>query len=273
MQEPQAWEVHALVYGAFAGRSRRQSFLSPPDPDDTRPMPVNYYVFALRSAGRSIVVDAGMDHADAAKHGRKIDRLPKEALALLGIDAGTVEDVILTHLHFDHAGTLDDFPRARFHLQEAELAYATGRCMTYRQLRDPYDVEQVVRVVRLVHAGRVRFHDGDSEVAPGVTVHLIGGHAKGLMAVRVWTRRGWMVLAGDVFHFYENFESHRPFFIVHDVEAALRGFDRVNELADGPDHVVPGHDPLIMARYPAAAPDLEGVVARLDLEPAPAPVG
>jgi glyoxylase-like metal-dependent hydrolase (beta-lactamase superfamily II) len=139
MAEPTVWEVHALVSGAFAGRTRRQSFLAPPDPADERPMPVNYYVFALRSAGRAIVVDAGMDQADAARHGRRIDRLPREALARIGVDAGAVEDVILTHLRFDHCGTVDDFPRARFHLQEAEMTYATGRCMGWMQPRGPYD--------------------------------------------------------------------------------------------------------------------------------------
>ncbi|MET0441090.1 MAG: hypothetical protein ABW071_03810, partial [Casimicrobiaceae bacterium] len=43
-------------------------------------------------------------------------------------------------------------------------------------------------MVRNVYAGRVEFHDGDAQIAPGLSVHHIGGHTAGLQAVRIWTR-------------------------------------------------------------------------------------
>jgi hypothetical protein len=46
------------------------------------------------------------------------------------------------------------------------------------------------------------------------------------------------------------------------------GYARLCALADSPAHVVPGHDPLVLQRYPAASPSLEGIVARLDVQPA-----
>ena len=89
----------------------------------------------------------------------------------------------------------------------------------------------------------------------------------GIQSVRVHTRIGWIVLASDATHLYANMEEVRPFPIVHDVGAMVEGYRRLRELADDPRYVVPGHDPLVMQRYPAAGPGLEGVAVRLDAEP------
>ena len=91
--------------------------------------------------------------------------------------------MIVSHLHYDHCGNYDTFPNARFHLQDTEMAYATGRCMCHQHLRVPFEEEDVVAMVRKVFAGRVTFHDGVDQIAPGITVHKIGGHSKGLQCV------------------------------------------------------------------------------------------
>ena len=79
-------------------------------------------------------------------------------------------------------------------------------------------------------------------------------------------RRGTVVLASDVTHFYENMESGRPFTTAFHVGDMLEGFDTLKRLAPTPQHIVPGHDPLVMQRYPAV-PGLEGIAVRLDVEP------
>jgi glyoxylase-like metal-dependent hydrolase (beta-lactamase superfamily II) len=55
----------------------------------------------------------------------------------------------------------------------------------------------------------------------------------------------------------------RPFPIVYDVPKMVAGYRRLAELADAPELIVPGHDPLVMRRYPPAGPDLEGIAVRL----------
>eukprot|EP01035_Chromulina_nebulosa_P000621 gene621-863_t len=97
----------------------------------------------------------------------------------LGIAPETVEDVVITHLHYDHAGNLDLFPKARFHLQEAEMGFATGRHMCQACIRYPFDVEDVVRMVRAVYAERGVFNDDDAEIDEGLTLHKVGGHGAG----------------------------------------------------------------------------------------------
>jgi glyoxylase-like metal-dependent hydrolase (beta-lactamase superfamily II) len=87
--------------------------------------------------GRTFVIDTGFNAEVAKKRKRTFLRCPVETLGAFGIDVNAVEDVILTHLHYDHAGNFDRFPNARFHLQERELAYATGVSCAIRGYRTP----------------------------------------------------------------------------------------------------------------------------------------
>ena len=211
---------------------------------------MDFFVWLLRSRERVVLVDTGFNAETAAKRQRQMIRCPIDALGELGVAAADVSDVILTHLHYDHAGNLDKLPNARFHIQDAEVEYATGRCMCFEPMRHAYSVDDVVRLVRNVYDDRVTFHDGDQPITPGVSVLKIGGHTKGLQAVRVHTPRGWVVLASDASHYYENMERARPFPIVHNVEDMLAGYGRLLKAADSPDHIIPGHDPMVMQRYP-----------------------
>jgi glyoxylase-like metal-dependent hydrolase (beta-lactamase superfamily II) len=86
----------------------------------------------------------------------------------------------------------------------------------------------------------------------------------GLQVVRVATRRGWVVLASDASHYYANMEQGRPFPIVYNVGDMVEGWRKARSLAESESHVIPGHDPLVLERYPAPSPALQGVVARLD---------
>jgi glyoxylase-like metal-dependent hydrolase (beta-lactamase superfamily II) len=258
--QPQ-YEVYAIKYAHHARRAS-ENFIGG-DPHDG-PMPLDYFVWLVRGAGRDIVVDTGFSAAVAAKRGRDHLRCPAAALGLLGVDSSKVQDVVITHLHYDHVGNFDLFPAAMLHLQDLEMRYATGRHMIEPTHSGAYDVEDVVGMVRRAYAGRARFHDGDAEIFPGVSLHLIGGHTMGLQAVRVRTRRGWLVLASDASHFYANMEQQRPFPIVWSVSDMVDGYRRLRELAESPAHVIPGHDPLVLERYPAASESLRGIAARLD---------
>lgn len=265
MTEPEPYEIHAVRYAHNAAATRAGNFLGG-DPHDG-PMPLDFFVWAIRGNGRTVLVDTGFDETVATKRGRRILRSPGEGLRCIGIDPDTVEDVVVTHLHYDHCGNYGLFPRARYHLQDREMAYATGRCMCHAVLRVPFEAEDVVAMVRKVFEGRVTFHDGDRELAPGITLHRLGGHSKGLQVVRVWTRRGWTVLASDASHFYANMEESRPFHLLHNVEETLEGYRRLYELASDRSAVIPGHDPAVLERYPPSGPGLEGIAVRLDADP------
>jgi glyoxylase-like metal-dependent hydrolase (beta-lactamase superfamily II) len=258
-------EVYAVRY-AHHDRHASENYLFG-DPHDIN-QPLAYFVWVLKGPSGTFVVDTGFDRTMAEKRGRKIVKPVAEGLQSLGIAPDSVEDVIVTHLHYDHCGNHDLFPRARYHLQDDEMSYATGRCMCHPMIRIPFEEEDVVAMVRKVFADRVRFHDGDSQVAPGITLHRIGGHSKGLQSVRVKTKRGHVMLASDASHLYAHFQEGRVFPVTYNIGDVLEGYRTLKRLADSPAHIVPGHDPEVAKRYPAARPGLEGMVVRLDVDPA-----
>jgi glyoxylase-like metal-dependent hydrolase (beta-lactamase superfamily II) len=258
------FEVYAIRY-ACSERRGDEIFIGG-DPHQG-PIAMDYFVWAAVGATRSFVIDTGFNAEAAARRKREFLRCPAASLKLIGLDANHVADVVITHLHYDHVGNFDRFPAATFHLQDREMAYATGRHMGHPALNAVFDIENVVGMVREVYKGRVRFHDREAELAPGLSVHPVGGHSAGLQVVRVFTRRGFVLLASDASHFYANMEEGRPFPVVFHVGEVLEGYRRLGELASSAAHIIPGHDPLVMARYPAPRPDLEGIVARLDVEP------
>jgi glyoxylase-like metal-dependent hydrolase (beta-lactamase superfamily II) len=264
MPESTPYEVYAIRYATVARKSADNFIGGDAHEAGAR---MDYFVWLARNAERTFVIDTGFNEAAARKRKREFLRSPAEGLHLLGVDAATVENVIVTHLHYDHIGNFDLFPRARFHLQDRELAYATGRYMSMEFFSYAYELEEVLAMVRNVYAGRVEFHDGDAEIAPGVSVHHIGGHTQGLQAVRVWTRVGWLVLASDGSHYYANMGEGRPFPVVASVTEMVDGWRRVRALASDVRHVVPGHDPLVMTKYRAPSPALDGIAVRLDAEP------
>jgi glyoxylase-like metal-dependent hydrolase (beta-lactamase superfamily II) len=256
------WEVYAIRY-AHHDRQARENFIGG-DPHDETNMPLDYYVWALVSGDRTIVVDTGFDEPTARKRGRNFLKAPDEGLKALHIDPAKVKDVVITHMHYDHCGNHEMFPSARYHVQDREMKFATGRCMTYPVMRWPFDEEDVVAMVRRLYAGRVVFHDGDEEIAQGVSLHHVGGHTMGMQIVRVETRRGVVVLASDSSHLYANIEQGLPYPVTYSIAEVMEGYKRAYALASSREHVIPGHDPLVLARYPAASPELKGWVARLD---------
>jgi glyoxylase-like metal-dependent hydrolase (beta-lactamase superfamily II) len=260
------YEVYAVKYAEHS-RNASANFIGGDSHDN--PMPMDYFLWLIRGEASSWVVDTGFNQQAADARGRVLLRSPEQALALLGETADTVSNVIITHMHYDHAGNCDSFPAATFHLQDREMQYATGRYMAHRCLHEAYSVFDVMRLVQGVYAGKVRFHDGDAHLAPGLSVHLVGGHTMGLQVVRVFTQRGWIVLASDASHYYRNIEEQRPFPIVFSVGEMIEGWGRLLSLADSPDHVIPGHDPLVLRRYQALRPEFDDAVAALHLDPGP----
>ena len=237
------WEVYAVKYADRNNRPRAESFIL--DLHHDSPHPMDYFVWVLRHEERVILVDTGYDETEAQRRGRDIVMDPREALKPLGISAEAVDEVIVTHLHYDHAGGLHLFPNARLHLQAAEMAFATGPCMCHDVLRLPFTADHVCEAIQRLYAGKVIFHQGDAQIAEGVTVHCIGGHSRGLQCVRVKTQAGWMVLASDAAHYYENMWKGKPFPIVVDVEEMMEGFKTMGRLASRRELIVPGHDPMV----------------------------
>src|SRR5262249_50478183 len=163
-------------------------------------MPLDYFVWAIVGPKKTYILDTGFDAAMGAKRKRTLVRPVNEGLRAIGIEAGGGTDVLISHMHFDHAGNRDMFPNARHHVPEVEMSYCTGRCMCDAHQRHAFEPDDVSAMVGRLFQGRIAFHDGDDEIEPGLSLHRLGGHTQGLQIARVQTRRGWVVLASDASH-------------------------------------------------------------------------
>ena len=274
------YEIYAIRYAKQALRSDGHMFLGG---DHSKMIHgLDFFTYALKGGGRNWIVDTGMTAKQSERMGRKYDFIcrPSEALAKIGITAASEPDVILTHAHFDHVGTLEDYRQARFHIQDEEMLHVTGRDMTHAPFRAAYHAEDIKQLVDLVFADRMIFHKGDVMLAPGIEFILIGGHARGQAVLRVHTARGWVILASDAVHVFEETDQERPFAIFYDLPGMLEGYRRLNRLAaaggawapegakqNPRDMLIPGHDYRVTSAYPAAGPGLEGQILRLDKPP------
>lgn len=208
----ETYEVFALRYGENANRVRSRSFVF--DDDHSTPHPLDYFVWVIRNENRTILVDTGFSKKVALEREQTIAYEPVELLKRLDIAPDDISDLIISHLHFDHAGTLYDFEQSQFHLQEAEMTFAAGPCMCHEEGKVAYMADHVCDAVRQLYRGKLTYHKGDSLVAPGIRLRHLPGHTDGVQAVEVDTKRGSVILASDASHFYENYQNGRLFPLV-----------------------------------------------------------
>jgi glyoxylase-like metal-dependent hydrolase (beta-lactamase superfamily II) len=242
------YHIYQLRYGEVTNRTARENFMRP-DMADV-PMPLDFYVWVVRNKHRTMLVDTGFSPRAAKERGYALAIDPMEALTRIGLPPEEITDAIVSHMHFDHAGNLDKLPRACLHVQDKEAAFATGRCMCFKALRAPFDVEDAVHLVRRTFAGQVRHHDGDQHVFPGISVHHLPGHSRGVQGVRVMTPRGAVLLASDATHFYANVARRQPFSGTVEVGDTLDSYEKMLRIAGDIQHLIPGHDPLVRTLYP-----------------------
>ena len=212
------------------------------------PMTMDYFVWALTNGAHTVVVDLGFTEAVGTRRGRQFLRCPSEGLAEIGVDCGRVEHVVLSHFHYDHVGNYALFPNATFYVQDAEMAFYTGRHAALPSFRHSIEVDDVCALVRLNYERRLIFVDGAREIIPGISVHKVGGHTAGMQIVTVDHAKGRAVVASDASHYYRNFEKRIPFNTLHDLPGMYRAFEVIRELATSEDLVLPGHDPLVLER-------------------------
>jgi glyoxylase-like metal-dependent hydrolase (beta-lactamase superfamily II) len=244
------YQVFAMCFARREARTR-DVFLVP-DPHEGI-MPMAYYVWIVRNAHRTVLVDIGFNAVVAKKRNRVLDIDPVEGLKRLGIDPESIDDIVLTHLHYDHVGSIDRFPNARFHVQDAEVAFATGRHIASKAVRGAFEEEDIIALIRRNFAERVVFHNGDDDLLPGLSIYAMPGHTPVVQSVLVNSFRGPVLLASDSAHFYANILLRSPFWLTASMADTLDSYTRLVKVAGGIDRVIPGHDARVLDLYPTAS--------------------
>jgi glyoxylase-like metal-dependent hydrolase (beta-lactamase superfamily II) len=247
---PGTYEVYAISYGVYPGYSV-SSLLAGADKD--RKIDLQMMIWLLKGpGGRNVLVDTGCYHDRLVKGlGIKDFIKPSDALSKVGLLPGQITDVVISHMHWDHADGVDLFPNARIWIQKDEYGYYTGAAWQPGGRHGGIDVDDVLTLVRLNTEQKVNLIDGDNrEIIDGIRVYTGGRHTFASQYVSVRTAAGTVVIASDNMYLYENLERHAPIAQTFDAASNLQAQDRMKQIATRPDLIVPGHDPAVFIKFP-----------------------
>jgi N-acyl homoserine lactone hydrolase len=207
-------------------------------------------VYLIETGEERILVDTGLHPgaaADAAVHYDGAEslgffRLEQRRAIDRQVDLATLTKVVITHLHFDHAGGLALLPSSLLiYLQRREWEAGQDSMAIAKNFYLPRDYEGI--------AGRVVQVDGDHDLLGDGSIELLStpGHTPGHQSVRVGER---LVIGGDVTHFAAGLDDHRLPIFGDDLEVQLASAERLRALRDAGAEVRPGHDPAVLVPGP-----------------------
>ena len=256
-QPAPTYELYAIRYGTLANFPVRGLVAGV---DTSRRMDAALTIWLARGNGRLVLVDAGFYREKFMQRWKPVDYMtPAEALKKVGVTPDQITDIVISHVHWDHADGADLFPKARVWIQKDEYQHHISPNGTSRNPAiDDLDARMFLTLSR---AGRVEQVNGDStEIIPGITVYTGGKHTFGSQYVTVRTAGGTAVVASDNLYLYENLDARRPIAQTLDSLSNLRAQERMRRLATNPRLIVPGHDPAVFVRFPRPG----GGVARIE---------
>jgi glyoxylase-like metal-dependent hydrolase (beta-lactamase superfamily II) len=252
-QSKPTYEVYALRYATIPGFPVEELVAGA---DPARKIDIAMMIWLVRGNGRDILVDSGFYHERFFKDWDVKDfTKPSDTLSRVGLKPEDITDVIISHMHWDHADGMDLFPNARIWIQKDELEYYAGQAWQSKTTHGGIDKDDVLTLVKLNTEGRVGLVQGDSQqILPGVTCYTGGKHTYQSEYVGVATAAGTVVLASDNMYLYENLEKHAPIGATLDAASNLRAQDRMKQMAARPDLIIPGHDPAVFTKFPNPVP-------------------
>jgi len=178
--------------------------LSPPD--DANRIRLQTNCLLIRGGGKTVLVDTGVGAKEDDRFYEmfRVDRGTDltESLAAVGVEAGEVDFVVNSHLHWDHAGgntrrdsggeLVPTFPNAKYVTQEGEWREAVEATERTKASYRPDNF------LPLEAAGCLRFVDGSEEIVPGVSVFPLPGHNRFMQAVKVESEGSAAVYLADL---------------------------------------------------------------------------
>jgi glyoxylase-like metal-dependent hydrolase (beta-lactamase superfamily II) len=248
--EADKYEVYAVRFATIAD-FRVASLVAGADP--SRRMDIAMMIWVLKGLdGRVAIVDSGFHRDQYFRQFTVRDYInPSEAIAPLGLTADAITDLIISHMHWDHAGGIDLFPNARVWIQKDEYDYFAGEAWQTRSTHGGIDPDDVLELVKRNLAGRVTLVRGNDDTSvSGITFNTGGRHTWASQFVTVQTRKSTVVIASDNMYLYENLAARKPIAQTLDPASNLRAQDSMRSLATDLRLVVPGHDPAVFDRFP-----------------------
>jgi glyoxylase-like metal-dependent hydrolase (beta-lactamase superfamily II) len=230
----QHWHVHPIELARRTAHRAWFYYLS----EESGQQEIAYRAWLLRRGDDCILVDTGPPLEEAARRGLRGTVRIDVALRQLGIELDQVRDVVLTHLHWDHAASADLFTHARFHVQRSEIDFFRGQAHDHPVTARFFGHREMLTA--LLDSGRVEPVEGERELRDGVRLMRVGGHTPGSQIVTVRREDGLAVIAGDAIPLNRNYTDFVPNGILVNVVDAVAALKTVRALA--PVELYTGHD-------------------------------
>jgi glyoxylase-like metal-dependent hydrolase (beta-lactamase superfamily II) len=252
------YEIYALKYaGPFIRTGAHLMWYQ----DWDRIEKINYYIWCIKGAVATVVVDAGVTPQLAKERGLEGYVNPVEVLACLNVAADEVRHVVITHMHFDHANGVSLFPEATFYIQEDEYRFWLEDPVANRPpFRHVADAVSTAYLAALEGTDRLVLLKGDQQIIPGIQCLLSPGHTVALQTVAVNTVRGTAIIGSDCAHVFRNYREDWPSALIVDLVGWMKTYEKLRERVSSPDLLFPGHDRLLLENYPEVAQDITRLV-------------
>lgn len=229
------------------------------------PIQMDYFVWIVRNAARTVVVDTGFSRHGGDARGRTHLVDVRGAFGDFGVEPASAPDVLVTHAHYDHIGNLDHFARSRVYLARREREFWRSRHAARALFHHSVEDAELAHLDQVDREGRLALFDERTTIAPGIEAIVVGGHTPGQCVVKVDTSDGVVLLASDAVHYFEEYERDRLFTSVADLVEMYAGFDTIRSMIDAGevDHLVPGHDPDTLSRFTPVTGRYAGLAATI----------
>ena len=242
------YEIYAIKYaGPFTSSGAFLMWMKDWDEVVER----NYYLWCLKGPETTVIVDTGVSPKMARERNLAGYVAPTEMLKRIDVEADAVQHVIVTHIHWDHAGGLSLFPNARVYIQEDEYQFWMKDPIAKRPPLALYFDEMLKPDIETIDKeGRLTLINGDHTILPGIECLLAPGHSIALQAVAVNTAKGTAILGSDCAHVFKNYQQDWPSALIVDMVAWIRSYDKLKSKVSSLELLFPGHDPLMSQNYP-----------------------
>jgi glyoxylase-like metal-dependent hydrolase (beta-lactamase superfamily II) len=261
-EAPPIYEIYALKYaGPFRSKLAFVLWRHGWDQEIDR----YYYIWVIKGKNETIIVDAGQGPTYAKNKKSPNYVNPVEMVSRLGIAPDSVKKIIITHIHQDHAGGIEVFPKAfpdaTFYLQKQEFDFWIKSPIAKKRAFDESSDPLANKILAdMEGTSRLKLVSGDQKLMPGIELLLTPGHTPALQSVAVNTIKGTAVVASDCAHIARSFREEIPSALICDLPGWMQSFDKLKAKATSIDLLFPGHDAALLNDYPKVAVDITRLV-------------
>ncbi|HEX2527975.1 MAG TPA: N-acyl homoserine lactonase family protein [Geminicoccus sp.] len=244
--QPPQWDIYVIEYA----RAKDQPIASLVNGTHHEGVMDTPFSFVLaRSGQRNVLVDTGfmregIGEEMSVRFGVPYWISPVRMLEEMGVPADSVTDIVLSHAHFDHMGSIHKFPKARLYIQKSELLSwheAMALPPQFGFLTDIINPDDLRAAFDASVEHRLTLLDGDKDnLLPGLHVRLGSGHTIGQQFVILESARGRIVVSGDCIYSSRNLTGHNHNGVyvplangIGSIWEQLKTMDRINDEIGG----------------------------------------